>query len=50
MEIVKEIKSLYNNSNLKEKGVLIMAGHKDGLFFFGDSFENAMARIKELRN
>lgn len=48
VEMVNEIRFMYNNSNLKEKGILITAGHKNGIFVFGQSFKNVLKSIMNL--
>jgi len=41
IEMVNEIIFLLQNSALKEKKILVMGGHEDGLISFGDNLEEA---------
>ena len=47
IDLVDEINFLYLHSDLKEKRILITAGHKDGIFIFADSFEKAFFLINK---
>jgi ribulose-5-phosphate 4-epimerase/fuculose-1-phosphate aldolase len=37
-----EVERLYRSSNLKEKKLLVMAGHQDGIISFGKNLEEAL--------
>lgn len=39
-EMVLEVKRLWHKSNLKEKKILVMGGHKEGLIIFGNNIES----------
>ncbi len=38
----KEVERLYRSSDLKEKKLLVMAGHQDGIISFGKNLEEAL--------
>ena len=38
----KEVERLYRSSDLKEKKLLVMAGHQDGIISFGENLEEAL--------
>ncbi len=48
LQMAREVRDLFSNSKLPELGVLFMAGHEDGLLSFGDSIEQAGARMVQL--
>jgi L-ribulose-5-phosphate 4-epimerase len=41
VEMAKEIKNLFENTNVREKKILVMAGHKEGIITFGENLEEA---------
>ena len=47
-EMAWEIARVISEHGLKEKGVIVMAGHEEGLISFGTDLENAGRLIKEL--
>ncbi len=40
-EVAKEIIRLYNQTNLKKEGILVMAGHEEGIVTFGPDMATA---------
>ncbi|MGM5485540.1 MAG: HAD-IA family hydrolase, partial [Nanobdellota archaeon] len=46
-EIAKEIKRLYKETELKDKKIAVLGGHKEGLIAFGNDLEEAFSVIKE---
>lgn len=48
VEMAKEIKRLFETTNLSEVKVLIMAGHEDGIICFGKNFKETMQRYQNL--
>ncbi|MFZ4591856.1 MAG: class II aldolase/adducin family protein [Ignavibacteria bacterium] len=49
-EMANDIRRLWVNSDLKEKRILVMAGHEGGLVVFGESIEEAYSLIMEYFN
>jgi len=47
-EMALEIKRLLESSSLKEDKILVMAGHQDGLFTFGNNLEEAVNKALSL--
>ena len=47
-QMANEIAELYQRNELAENGVLVMAGHKDGVVCFGDSIYQAGKRLLNL--
>jgi L-ribulose-5-phosphate 4-epimerase len=47
-EMAAEIVRLIRNENLCRGGVIVTAGHEDGIFAFGSSLESAFFRLKSL--
>jgi ribulose-5-phosphate 4-epimerase/fuculose-1-phosphate aldolase len=45
-EMAIDIKRLWNNSDLKEKKILVMHGHKGGLVVFGKSIEDTYGFLR----
>lgn len=46
-EMSASIKDLFQNTDLKERKIFVMEGHEDGIFVFGDSFEEALNILKQ---
>lgn len=40
-EMAREVRRLYNETDLREKKILVMAGHEEGVMTFGSSLEDA---------
>jgi L-ribulose-5-phosphate 4-epimerase len=49
-EMANDIKRLWKNYDLKNKKILVMAGHKGGLVIFGESIESAYNLLMEYFN
>jgi hypothetical protein len=49
-EMANDIKRLWNNSDLKNKKIIVMAGHKGGLVVFGKGIEDAYNLLMEYFN
>jgi L-ribulose-5-phosphate 4-epimerase len=49
-EIAYDIIRLWKKSELKEKKVIVMAGHRGGIVVFGESIEDAYYRLMECFN
>ncbi len=47
-DMADEVKRLADSINLKKTGILIMAGHEDGIICFGDSIQQAGQRLLQL--
>lgn len=45
-EMALSIQDCYLNNHLEEQGILVMAGHEDGIISFGTNFEQAWKLIK----
>ena len=48
LQMAREVQALFETSRLPSDGLLFMAGHEDGLLSFGDSIEEAGARMVRL--
>ncbi|MDZ4843916.1 MAG: class II aldolase/adducin family protein [Chitinophagales bacterium] len=47
IEMCKEVERLYSSSDLKEKKLLVMAGHQDGIISFGQNLEEALSVLDD---
>ncbi len=46
-EMAGEIKRLFENSDVRSKQVIAMAGHQDGIIFFGKNFEEIRSLLRD---